>query len=164
VRHSARVRDWIPAICWAGLISGLSTDTFSSEHTSIFIIPVLRWLFPHASTETLRLMHGVIRKMAHVTEYFVFSILLMHGLRGGERGWKLRWAIWAVVIAAGYASFDEFHQSFVPNRTASAWDALLDTTGAAGAQMFTWLRNVSRQRRLDANTIPSMKSHDQHAE
>ena len=164
MRLSARVRNWIPAILWAGLISGLSTDTFSSEHTSIFVIPVLHWLFPHAGSETLELMHGVIRKMAHVVEYFVFSIFVMRGLSATERGWKLRWAIWAVVIAAGYASFDEFHQSFLPSRTASAWDALFDTTGAAAAQMFTWLRHVSRLRRKGANTIPSMESHDEHAE
>ena len=164
MRLPARVKNWIPAILWAGLISGLSTDTFSSEHTSIIIIPALHWLFPHAGTETLELMHGVVRKIAHVVEYLVLSIFLMRGLRGRERGWKLRWAICAVVIAAGYASLDEFHQSFLPNRTASAWDVLLDTTGAAAAQMFTWLRHVSRQRRIGAHTIPSMESHDEHAE
>ena len=97
-------------------------------------------MFPHASAETLELMHVVIRKSAHLTEYFIFSIFLMRGLRGKDRGWKLRWAIWAVVIAAGYAALDEFHQSFVPSRTASPWDALLDTAGASAAQVVLWLR------------------------
>ena len=84
-------------------------------------------------------MHLFIRKMAHFTEYFIFSMFLFHGVRGKDRGWKLRWAIWAVVIAAGYASLDEFHQVFVPSRHASPWDALLDTTGAAVAQVVLWL-------------------------
>ena len=35
------LKKWLPAIAWAGVISGLSTDTFSSEHTSLFILPVL---------------------------------------------------------------------------------------------------------------------------
>jgi VanZ family protein len=131
----ARVKNWLPAIAWACLISFLSTDVFSSDHTSVFIIPVLHRLIPQASAETLELMHAIIRKTAHLTEYFIFSIFLMRGLRGPERGWKLRWAIWAVVLAAGYASFDEFHQSFVPSRTASPWDALLDMSGAAAAQI-----------------------------
>ena len=157
-----RVKNWLPAVICACLISGLSTDTFSSEHTSVIIIPMLRWLFPHASRDSIELMHGLIRKMAHLTEYFIFSILLMHGLRGEDRGWKLRWAIWAVVIAAGYASFDEFHQSFVPSRTASPWDALLDTLGASAAQSFLWLWHFLHMRNSRANIIPSTKSHADH--
>jgi VanZ family protein len=140
-----RLKNWLPAIAWACLISELSTDTFSSEHSSIFILPALHWLFPHAGAETIELMHGLIRKMAHFTEYLLFSIFLTRGLRGKDRGWRLRWAVWAVVIAAGYASFDEFHQSFVPSRTASPWDALLDTTGAAVAQLVLWLWNLPRR-------------------
>jgi len=146
VRPSDRVKHWIPAIVWAGLISGLSTDTFSSEHTSVFIVPALRWLFPHAAMESIELMHAVIRKMAHLTEYFILSILLMRALRGQDRVWKLRWAIWAIAIAAGYACFDEFHQSFVPSRTASPWDALLDTTGASVAQLALWLWHLKKVR------------------
>ena len=138
------VRNWLPAIAWACLISNLSTDVFSSEHTSVFILPVLHWLFPHAGAETLELLHGVIRKSAHLTEYFLFSIFLLHGLRGKDRGWKLRWAIWAVVIAAGYAALDEFHQSFVPSRTASPWDALLDTVGASAGQIVLWLWHLPK--------------------
>ncbi len=139
-----RVRNWLPAIAWACLISTLSTDVFSSEHTSVFILPVLHWLFPHAGDESLELLHAAIRKSAHLTEYFLFSIFLLHGLRGKDRGWKLRWAIWAVVIAAGYAALDEFHQSFVPSRTSSPWDALLDMVGASAGQIVLWLWHLPK--------------------
>jgi len=159
VRVRTRVKNWLPAIAWACVISWLSTDTFSSEHTSTIIIPVLHRLIPQASAETLELIHAIIRKTAHLTEYFIFSILLMRGLRGQERGWKLRWAIWAVVIAAGYASLDEFHQSFVPSRTPSPWDALLDTAGASVAQSVLWLWHLSRVRDSSANATPSTESH-----
>jgi VanZ family protein len=140
-----RIKDWLPAVAWACLISGLSTDLFSSEHTSLFVIPVLRWLDPHASDQTLELMHVMIRKSAHLTEYFIFSIFLLRGLRGKDRAWSVRLAIWAVVMAAGYASLDEFHQSFVPSRTASPWDALLDTVGASAAQIVLWLWTFRRR-------------------
>ena len=105
------------------------------------------------SPETLELMHAVIRKMAHLTEYFILSFFLMHGLRGKNREWKFRWAISAVVIAAGYASFDEFHQSFVTSRTASPWDALLDTVGASAGQACLWVWYFLRARNSQANTI-----------
>jgi len=135
VRPSSPVKNWLAAIAWAALISFLSTDSFSSGHTSRFIIPVLHWIFPGASVSTLELMHAVIRKTAHLTEYFIFSLLLLRALRGKERGWKLRWAIYAIAIAAGYSALDEFHQSFVPSRTASPWDSLIDTVGASVAQI-----------------------------
>jgi len=140
------VKHWLPAIAWACVISTLSTDTFSSEHTSRFILPALRWVFPHADPETLELLHAVIRKMAHLTEYFILGVLLHRALRGQERGWNLKWAIWAIVIAAAYASLDEFHQSFVPSRTASPWDALLDTVGASVAQIAVKLWNMKKTR------------------
>ena len=133
-----RFKDWLPAIVWACVISSLSTDAFSADHTGRFIIPVLRWVFPHASEPSILLMHALIRKSAHFVEYFIFSIFLTRGFRGQERGWKLRWAVWALAVAAGYAALDEFHQWFVPGRTASPWDALLDATGAAVAQIVLW--------------------------
>jgi VanZ family protein len=141
VQLSERAKNWLQAGAWACLISVLSTDVFSSERTSRFIIPALHWLFPRAGAETLELIHIFIRKMAHFMEYFIFSIFLLHGLRGKDRGWRLRWAIWAVAIAAGYAALDEFHQSFVASRHASPWDALIDTTGATAAQAVLWLWN-----------------------
>lgn len=159
----SRVKNWLPAVAWACLISFLSTDLFSSDHTSVFIIPVLHRLIPQASAETLELMHAIIRKTAHLTEYFIFSIFLMRGLRGQERGWKMRRAIWAVVLAAGYASLDEFHQSFVPSRTASPWDAMLDTVGASVAQVVLWLWHFSRVREASANATPKTESRADHA-
>jgi VanZ family protein len=130
-----RLKQWLPAILWAILISLASTDTFSESHTSSVIDPILHWLFPGAGPETVEFMQFLIRKSAHFTEYFVFSVLLLRALKEKNQRWRLRWAIWALFIAAGYSVLDEFHQSFVASRTASPWDSLLDTTGAAAAQI-----------------------------
>jgi VanZ family protein len=135
----SRLKYWLPAIAWAILISWASTDMFSASHTSRFILPMLHWLFPHAGPETLERLHFLIRKSAHFTEYLVFSFLLLRAVRGNHRGWQIRWALAALAIAAGYSAFDEFHQWFVPSRTASPWDSLLDTTGAATAQFVLWI-------------------------
>jgi VanZ family protein len=133
------LRYWWPAILWAVVISSFSTETFTSENTSRVIIPVLRWFLPHAMPETLSLIHYVIRKSAHFTEYFILSLLLLHALRAGRRGFSLRWALIAILIVAGYASLDEFHQLFVPGRGAAASDVLLDTSGGAAAQLLVAL-------------------------
>jgi VanZ family protein len=132
-------KHWLPAVVWAILITWASTDTFSASHTSRYILPALRWLFPHATPETLEFLHFLIRKSAHLAEYFIFSFLLLRAVRGEQQGWRIRWALIALAIAMGYSALDEFHQWFVPSRTASPWDSLIDSTGAAAAQFVIWL-------------------------
>jgi VanZ family protein len=161
-----RLLAWLPAMLWAGLISYASTDTFSEAHTSQIILPILRWLMPHASAATLECAHMFIRKGAHFTEYFIFSVLLLRAVRGDRRGWQLRWALAALALAAGYSVLDEFHQSFVPTRTASPWDSLLDTAGAATAQVAMWFRarfHAARTGRADKRLAPATarRSHNQ---
>lgn len=141
------LRYWGPAIVWATLTWILSTASFSAASTSRFIIPVLHWLLPQASPETLGMLHGVIRKSAHFFEYFIFSLLVLRGVCGGRAGWKLSWALATVAIAAAYAALDELHQAFVAERTGSALDSLLDTCGAAAAQLVVWAFVLWRSRR-----------------
>jgi VanZ family protein len=152
------LRYWWPAILWAVVISTFSTETFTSENTSRVIIPVLRWFLPHAMPETLSLIHHVIRKSAHFTEYFILSLLLLHALRAGTRDFGLRWALIVIFIVAGYAALDEFHQSFVPGRGGAVTDVMLDTSGGATAQLLVALlvlwRGV-RKRRGEIGTAQS---------
>ena len=125
---------------------------------------MLRWFLPQAMPETLSLIHHVIRKSGHFTEYFVFSLLLLHALRAGTHDFSLRWALIAISIVAGYASLDEFHQLFVPGRGAAVSDVLLDTTGGAAAQLLVGLIVFWRGARMrrggstaqsDAGTRPA---------
>jgi VanZ family protein len=142
------IRVWWPALLWASFIFSMSTDAFSQDHTSRFIEPLLRWLLPHFSHRQIVHIHHIIRKCAHFTEYFIFSILLFRAIRGARRGWHWTWGITALIIAAGYACLDEIHQAFVTSRTATPWDSLIDSVGAfvAYLALFTWfhLRKSSR--------------------
>jgi len=103
---------WIPAICVAVLISTFSTHYFSSEETSKILTPILHWIFPAASFHTLSRMHTAIRKLAHVTEFGVFSIAVFHGVRGERHGWRWRWALITLIVAVSYAGLDEWKQGF----------------------------------------------------
>ena len=87
----------------------------------------------------LRLLHLGIRKMAHVTEFGLFSITIFHGIRGGRIGWRLNWALATLAIAVTYAGLDEWHQSFVPLREARLRDVAIDALGAVSAQTLVWL-------------------------
>jgi VanZ family protein len=138
----SRVWPWIPVALWAVVITSFSTDTFSREHTSRIAVPLLRWLLPHATPDTIELLHVVVRKCAHVFEYFVFGWLLFRAFRGSRQGWTVRWAARAIIFAAVFATIDEIHQLFVPSRGASALDVLLDTAAAAAAIfcLYLWAR------------------------
>lgn len=114
---------------------------------------------PGASPETLELLHHIIRKCAHLTEYFILSLLIFRAIRAGAKGWDLRWALVTVCIVAGYAGLDEFHQSFVPGRTAAVGDALIDISGGVAAMLVAslviLLHSVRQHRReTEAAAIP----------
>ena len=153
------LKRWWPALLWAVVISTFSTGLFTSENTSRIIVPILHWLFPRASVDTLYLIHHFIRKTGHVTEYFILSLLILRGIRAGRRGVHLAWALVAIAIVAGYASLDEFHQRFVPGRTAAVSDVLLDTAGGIAAQVVVGLVILLgdiRQKRRD-NSLPPVQ-------
>jgi VanZ family protein len=122
----------MPAIVWMALIFLGSTDMLSAEHTSRFLVPFLRWLDPQISIAALAAIQLGIRKLAHLTEYAVLAMLLWRALRNGTR-WQMKMSILFLVAALGCAIFaatDEFHQSFVPSRTSSPADAMIDICGA----------------------------------
>ena len=105
----------------------------------------------------LRLLHLGIRKMAHVTEFGIFSITVFRGVRAGRNGWRASWAFTTLVIAVAYAGLDEWHQSFVPLREARARDVAIDALGALLAQALVWFYatrgwKVVAQRRATPNT------------
>ncbi len=126
----------------------MSTAGFSSEHTSRYIIPLLHWLFPHASRNTLLLLHHLLRKGGHVGEYFVLSVFLLRGIRAGRREAHLIWALLVIAIVAGYAALDEWHQSWTPGRGGlELSDILLDTTAGAGGQVIAALAVLALRKR-----------------
>ncbi len=123
-----------------------STDLMSSDHTSRFITPFLRWLDPQMSWQAIAHVHLCVRKAAHVTEYAILSGLLFRALRGSISGFWWRAAV-ALVPALIFAPSDEFHQSFVPSRTSSARDVLIDYCGAVLGILIAWLLHLACARR-----------------
>ena len=144
-------RNW-PVLAWAAAIWIFSTEAFSATQTSRLILPALHWFFPQASADTLDVIHLVIRKYAHLVEYFIFSLLVLHSIRGERKGWQWRWGLIAIAVAAGYAAVDELHQAFEPTRGPSMWDVGLDALGATLAQLCAALWSL-RHRSPDTEGI-----------
>ena len=134
---------WLTAVLWMGVIFLMSTDLGSSAHTSRIVEPLLRWLNPEISTGAMARVHFLVRKAGHLSEYAVLALLLLRAVRSSLRlapgDWSWRATGLALLLAAAYAATDEFHQSFVAARTASAGDVLIDSLGALFALMLVFL-------------------------
>ncbi|MBM3831931.1 MAG: VanZ family protein [Verrucomicrobia bacterium] len=140
--RSPLLKYWLPAIAWMALIFIASTDLMSSERTSRFLAPFLRWLKPDISDRRIKQVQLVVRKGAHVSEYAVLSMLLLRALRSSRQDHLAEWqwssAAWALLIAAAYAVTDEFHQYLTASRFASGWDVIIDTLGATLGLVLVW--------------------------
>lgn len=119
-----------PLVLWMVVISIFSAAGFSSINTSRIIGPLLLWLFPKMSKAQLAHIHFLIRKAGHLTEYAILAFLLRRAFITSSRAFIQRhWFELGSLIIVCYALLDEFHQSFVPSRTASIYDSAIDVTG-----------------------------------
>jgi VanZ family protein len=134
---------YLPLLVWLAFISYASSDSFSAGNTSRFIGPLIRWLFPNVSSDTLLIVHLVTRKLAHFAEYAVLGFLAARAFRTSPRpAISSRWFLISLTMIVVYALADEYHQSFVPTRTGSIYDSLIDIAGGLTALLI-----VSRVRR-----------------
>lgn len=73
-------------------------------------------------------IHYYVRKLGHVTEYFILAVsvafpLYVYGVRG------LSLMLVAGLFCVGFAGLDEYHQSFVAGRGPSKRDVAIDSIG-----------------------------------
>jgi VanZ family protein len=124
------IKNWIPVVLWISCIFFLSTGSFSAEHTSRILEPLLRFFMPHITAGEIDIIHILVRKAAHLTEYCIASLLLFHSFRTTiqfQRHWW--WVLYSVVIVICIAATDEFLQSFAASRTSSIMDVGIDMLG-----------------------------------
>lgn len=137
---------YAPLIVWAGVIFYLSGSGGSSIETSRFIRPLIEFLFPSASAETIIFIHFAVRKFAHFAVYFVLGLAASRAFAGGEK-FRKYWPLYCIAVVIAVASLDEFHQSFEPERTGAAADVLIDIFGGATAVAFFAAVSFLFQRR-----------------
>jgi len=137
-----RIISYLLVATWMGVIFFASTEAGSPEHTSRILVPLLRWLKPDIAPETLKAVQTVVRKIAHLSEYGILSLLMWLGRKmdtGRFRQWSWR-EFWIIIaVCALYASSDEIHQYFVETRTSSPVDVCIDTLGASVSLCFLYL-------------------------
>ena len=145
-RYILKPLSFLPALCMMYLIFSFSAQSGpQSSELSLSVSEKLLMaadrileldLDPARLAAYAQAIHGLVRKLAHVTEYFLLAVcvalpLYVYRLRG----------FW-LVLAAGlfcicFAGLDEYHQSFISGRSPSLRDVGIDSIGIFAGIYFT---------------------------
>ena len=139
------VKYWVLVVVWLVVIFIFSTDLFAIGETFRYIVPLLRFFFPSLSPRQLEFWHAVIRKLGHVTEYFILALFTYRSFRQQPLPFT-RALVLTFIFVAIAASFDEVHQGFTLFRGASPIDVGYDCLGAFGALLLIWTYETRRIR------------------
>ena len=145
---TSRLWRYGPLFAWTAFVLFASTANFSASNTSRIIRPLLLWLFPQIAESSIQQVHFFVRKTAHFTEYAILALLAARAFR---TSWlaalRHSWWLASFALVASVALVDEYHQSFLPSRTGTIYDSLLDMTGGATALVCLALWLTARRRR-----------------
>jgi len=67
-------------------------------------------------------------KVFHFIEYFLLGVIFYYNFKGYH---SIYFRVFIALLILSYPVLDEWHQSFVPNRDSSVYDALTDYCGMA---------------------------------
>ncbi|MDX9992215.1 MAG: VanZ family protein [Anaerolineales bacterium] len=118
---------WLPALIVMAAIFGFSS-------------------IPSSEMPRFGALDLALKKGGHMLGYALLALSLLHWRRSllelNPPPFKILFLVWA--LASLYSLSDEFHQSFVPGRSANPFDLLIDATGAF---LGLWLYSVWRRRK-----------------
>ena len=133
------ILSWIAVLLWMFLIFVLSAQPAPrsnglSQKVTEVIIEKVGLLVPldiktSTTTDFINHFNHIVRKCAHVSEYFVLGALVTNAMKTSKVV-KFKALIFSVLICILYAISDELHQLFVPGRGAQVMDVLIDSAGA----------------------------------
>ena len=131
---------WWPVAVGIVLVMMESTEYLGSDHTS----HPLRWLFQAlfgpVSNARWEIIHHYIRKSGHFFGYGALGLVWLRAWWMSLPGSRfLVDSLLGLTGTALVASWDEGHQTFLPSRTGSPWDVLLDCCGALALQLIVYV-------------------------
>ncbi len=119
---------WIILIFILSHQDGVSSSNLS-ESVKAFIKKILQLLYLANEGTGQGAWGWLIRKIAHMTEYAVlflqtFRVIVLYKTRAMSLGYSLAFCLL-------YSLSDEFHQTFIPGRTGTLRDVVIDMMGAS---------------------------------
>ena len=134
------VSAWLPVLLGVCLIAVESQEFMGADHTSGPFRMVFQAIFGHVSDARCEVIHVYIRKSGHFLGYGSIGLAWL-------RAWWMTLphsnfiedAFLALMGTALTASCDEWHQTFLHNRTGTPVDVLLDCCGAFNLQLLVYM-------------------------
>lgn len=136
-RLRAQMRTWLPVLVCTLIFAAESTPYFGADRTSAPLRRLAEIICGYGVDAHWAVIHHLIRKTGHFMGFGIFSMVCFRGFWITLQGVafqllrQLRAHGLAILSTFLMASADEFHQSFLPNRTGQFSDVLLDCCGAA---------------------------------
>jgi VanZ family protein len=127
-----------------------STEWLGADYTSTPLRDLYQAIFGHVTNAQWAVIHHIIRKAGHFIGYGLIGLAWL-------RAWWMTLpkshflpdAVLALLGTALIAVADEYHQSFLSNRTSSPWDVLIDCSGAIVLQLMVYVfMRSARPKRL----------------
>jgi len=141
-RLAKTLRYWLPVVAWTGLIVLFSSELVHAGWSYRWVRALLQFFSPDVSPRAVYLVHIAVRKLAHVSEYCILTLLFYRALREDlldAAHW--RWAGWAATAALAVAGLDELHQASTVRRSGSLVDVGIDALGVLVAlALLAWLQ------------------------
>ena len=117
----------------------------------IDIYPYTKNLNEENKNQIVEKIQPIIRKGAHLSIYTLVGILMMSFISTYNIKLKYRFLI-SILVGLVYASSDEIHQSFIPERNASIIDVGIDASGVLLGIILV-LIIISAYKKLTKNKI-----------
>lgn len=131
---------WWPVLLGILVIVTESTEMLGSEYTSGPLRTIFQAIFGHVSDARWEVIHHHIRKTGHFIGYGLIGLAWLRAWwMSLPRSRFLQDSVLALLGTAAIASLDEYHQSFLPNRTSTPWDVLIDCCGALTLQLLVYV-------------------------
>ena len=113
---------WASVVMWMGVIFCLSAQASDeSAQLSGGLLAKISELFGAIISEHM------LRKLAHMLEYSLLGALCVTAFRASSADYS---PVLAFLLCVFYSVTDETHQLFVPGRSGSVYDMLVDSSGA----------------------------------
>ncbi|ACQ54256.1 VanZ family protein [Clostridium botulinum] len=146
MNKSKKLAYFIPSFIWMVIIFTFSNQPGeSSNKNNFFVADVLTKgkidLFKHIDYNFLNFL---IRKAAHITEYFILFMLLYYAFK---KTFYKNLKIKAAIITILYACTDELHQLFIPGREGKIRDVLIDSIGVFIGVFFIYIFKFIKKHR-----------------
>ena len=135
-------------ILWMGLIfsfsnqTGTSSSSLSTKVLTRIAITIDKDMTDEEIDEFVDKYSFIIRKVAHLTIYFILGILAYINLKEYMKVTPAL-VIYSIIFCLVYASTDEIHQLLVNGRSGNIYDVILDTCGSTLAILLAY---YSRRR------------------